>query len=817
MTPNLATSHYFYRLLQIAVIFFILSFSAKAQDVKTAWLLKGTITDSINRSAMAGATIQLYLAKTSAPEKTLRSGADGKFTVAIPATGSYLLKVSYQGYRTANLQVSPEKPNMDIILAKNDINLKQVTISKSKPTITLQGEKMVVDIENLEGSQTSNAFEMLKTVPGVVLENDENIRLNGQEDLTILVNGRKQAFTLAQAKQLLKAMPATNIKSIEVYNGKSVRFDAAGVGGTINIITKTAIADMYNISVANTLTLDQSASSSHSIFFNLKDDKWQLSASTSLSNRYRSFQNFSNSIFSGANPSTVNDILDNQGRTTAPNLSLSVEYQLTKKHSIGIIANSYFERSRADIDKSSTIFPVTAPYEISLVQEGRGKDNLNSFDLTYYYKLDTNQSYIKADAGFIFGANADRPLFHNSYTSLNGNEIRPSTLLAANIPLSGHQYIFQGDLEKNFNKRTSLIAGVKFTSGQIANFVNYDTLRNDLRIPDERRTDSLRYFEDVVSGYFSVKRNISKFSLQVGFRMEYTFMKNTSLTADSVFSRGYLNFFPNITVARNGTKFRQSIGLSTSIARPGYQQLNPYIRYIDELHYQVGNSNLKPGYAINLNYSVSYQSVIYLVAGFTRGLNSIFNVSRQEDNSIVSFNRPYNALNYNIIYATMSANFELFKIWTGSLSLTGTNMKYNIKPEFLTNTRDQGWLPMASLSNSNSFKLANKFYLEQGFYYYTGRKYYQTEVEPRWQLNAGLRYRTWKDRLSLAFNASDIFKTINSKGLSYYDGYLSDFGTNSNSRRFRFGATFNLGKLKANTTKSGSSESELERFRKGTN
>lgn len=804
-------------LLQIVVVFLFISFQVKAQERLNDWRLEGTVKDSINRLPIAGATLNLYLNQTSSPEKTALTLSDGSFNMDIPASRTYTLRISYQGYRTVDLPISKEKANMTILLTKTDITLKQVAINQKKPTVTLQGDKMVVDVENLEGSQTNSAFEMLKSVPGVVLENEDNIKLNGQEDITILVNGRKQTFTLAQAKQLLKAMPAQNIKYIEVYNGKSVRFDAAGSGGTINIITKTAIADMYNVSISNTLTLDQKESSAHSIFFNLKDNKWQLSASGSLSNRYRYFESFSNATISGTSPSKVNDLLNNQGRTTAPNLSLSAEYQMSKKHSIGIIANSYFEQSRGNISKSSAIYSLAPPYQILLMQQDRGRDNLNSLDLTYYYKLDTNQSYIKADAGLIFGSNADRPLFNNLYADLNGFPIRPATLITSNIPLQGHQYILQADLEKNFNKRTSLFAGLKFTSGQISNYVNYDTLRNGQRIPDQRRTDSLAYFEDVVSGYFSFKRNISKFSFQAGFRLEYTLMKNSSFTADSVFSRDYLNFFPNITLAHNGSKFRQSIGLSTSIARPAYQQLNPYIRYIDELHYQIGNSDLRPGYAVNMNYSASYQSIMFLVAGFTHGRNSIFNVSRQEQGSLISYSRPYNALNYKLIYATLSANYELFKFWSGSFSVTATDIKYDILPDFSANVRDQGWLAMASLSTSNSFKLAKKLYLEQGFYYYTGRRYFQTKVEPRWQVNSGLRYKTWKDRLSLAFNASDIFKTINSKGQTYYDGYFSDFGTDSNSRRYRLTATFNFGKLKKNNTRSGSTESELDRFRKGTN
>ena len=133
------------------------------------------------------------------------------------------------------------------------VYLEGVDVRGKKPIISFEGEKMIVNVERLEGTASLNMFEILRLVPGVVILNDQTIRLNGMGDITVLLNGRKQTMTADQAVRLLKSMPASNISEIEVYNGKSVRFDAAGSGGTLNIVTKANVADRYNIAFTNTV------------------------------------------------------------------------------------------------------------------------------------------------------------------------------------------------------------------------------------------------------------------------------------------------------------------------------------------------------------------------------------------------------------------------------------------------------------------------------------------------------------------------------------------------------------------------------------
>ncbi len=692
------------------------------------------------------------------------------------------------------------------------VYLEGVDVRGKKPVISFEGEKMVVNVERLEGTASRNMFEILRLVPGVVILNDQTIRLNGMSDITVLLNGRKQTMTADQAVRLLKSMPASNISQIEVYNGKSVRFDAAGSGGTLNIVTKTNTADRYNIAFTNTLYVDREAATAHNIFANLKQGRIQSSFSISASNRLRVAENVTGSRYTGGIPVSVADTFYSHGRTWAPSLYGSIDVALSEKETVGLVASSYFDNNRRHVDKSSGILSAT-PQSILLQQDGTVKENLTSADLIYTRKIDTFKSKLIVDAGFITGYSRDNPEFTNRYFGAGGEELRPSVRMRARIPMEGYQLLGKADLEKYFANKNAFIAGIKFTGTQITHYVRYDTLLPHLEKQDLLRTDSLAYREQIAAAYASDRHGFGKFSIQGGLRMEMTVMKTESLTGDSAFSRTYFNLFPNISMTWNGKKIRQSLSFSTSINRPVYQQMNPYVQYLDDFRYQVGNAALRPGYSFNFNSYTAWDNTVYFSAGYTFGKNAITQVARLEPDSLLTVIRPYNAMNYHVGYANLSGSYQFFGIWEGNLNLSGNLVKYDVLPEYKTSLRDDEAVTSMNFSNSNSLKLTKTLLLEESFTFYSGRRYYQNSIQPRWQLNAGLRYKSADGKLTVSAGVSDIFRTMRSEGQTFYNDYAAIYESWYNSRRLNVSVTVNLGKLKKDFSKTGASGKESERFK----
>ena len=118
-----------------------------------------------------------------------------------------------------------------------------------------------------------------------------------------------------------------------------------------------------------------------------------------------------------------------------------------------------------------------------------------------------------------------------------------------------------------------------------------------------------------------------------------------------------------------------------------------------------------------------------------------------------------------------------------------------------------------NLSNSNSLQLTKTLMLEESFTFYSGRRYYQNSIRPRWQLNAGLRYKSADGKLSVSAGVSDIFRTMRSEGQTFYNDYTADYESWYNSRRLNVSVTINLGKLKKDFSKTGASGKESERFK----
>ncbi len=131
------------------------------------------------------------------------------------------------------------------------VELKEVTITAQKPLVKIDPDKIVYSMESDPEAQANNALEMLRKVPLITVDAEENITVNGQSNFKVLVNGKSSSMMSTNFKEVLKSLPANTIKDIEVITNPSSKYDAEGVGGIINIITTKKTINGYNGSVSS--------------------------------------------------------------------------------------------------------------------------------------------------------------------------------------------------------------------------------------------------------------------------------------------------------------------------------------------------------------------------------------------------------------------------------------------------------------------------------------------------------------------------------------------------------------------------------------
>ncbi len=812
-----------YYLHCLHTIFFVLAIlfqSSILYGQNTQTTIKGKITDNKSGVHVAGAAVELLLLNDSSISKFALSDSNGVYSINNISSEKYILRCSHINYslyysEVIQLKASFEK-NIDIKLSIKNETLEKVTVHSKRPSIILDGNKMIIKTANIAGSATSNALELLKSMPGVIVDNNESILLNGKADIVVLINDRKRTLTPAQAARLLKTIPASTIKQIEISNGKSAREDASGSGGVINIVTNKPLGDGYNVELFNEIIIDKYISNTHNVSINYRKNKFDLYTTLGYDRSYSYSTNLATALYNKNLPTETRnkDSSNNLSISKAPYLDVSLDYNINKKSIIGIAGSLYFGKTSGNSFLNSAVVG-NQNYLTKNSAENSDKENLNSADLIYTYKPDSVGTKLKIDLGYLEGYAIGIPSFSNEYKNNLGQLLFPPVYIKANVPLNGFQYIGQVDFDKPINKKATFQIGLKLTSGSVKNDVYYDTVRNNQFFRDFSRSDKLKYTEKITAGYITYKQKINnKLGLQVGLRFERTFMQNRAFTPDTTTKRGYNDIFPSASINYNGKNLKTSLNLSKSISRPYYGYLNPYVKYINEFTYQIGNSQLKPAYINSINISNAFKDFLVLNMGYYGSKDNIMLYKRQVRDTTLTIIKPENAFNYDAFYFSLTGYFAFLKEkWQGQINFYGFNYKPKIKPEFVTSSLDSKWLGRFVASTSQSYAVTKSLTTEISYYLYGKNKVNQLQIESRSQFNFNVKYTMLSKALTIGIGVSDIFYKMKQEKNQYYDGYSSNSFFVSNTRRVGISFIVNLGKLQKNFSKSTSTKNESSRYK----
>lgn len=231
-------------LLAATLVAPLFSFATEASD-QTAkrFVVKGVVADATTKEGEQYATMKITSQTDSTSTAALAvSEADGTFCMTLKKAGSYRLYVNAMGKQpiVRNFVVSDSKPvaALDTLYIKEASHvLGAVEIVAQKPLVKADIDKITYDIEEDPDSKTNNILEMLRKVPMVTVDGDGNIKVNGSSGFKVYVNGRPNSMMSNNPKEVLKSMPASSIKKVEVITNPGPKYDAEGVGGILNIVT----------------------------------------------------------------------------------------------------------------------------------------------------------------------------------------------------------------------------------------------------------------------------------------------------------------------------------------------------------------------------------------------------------------------------------------------------------------------------------------------------------------------------------------------------------------------------------------------------
>ncbi len=243
------------------ILLFILLFVLTANYLFAAisepdFPVKGIVVDSASGEGLSFVTIQIE--NNGEVVQRLASDNSGQFSFVLNTPGKYNVLFHSVGYQLNKMEITTSQTgDIDlgkIVLIPSSEQLGEVNISALKPLVRSEAEKLIYSVETDPEAKTSNVLEMLRKVPMVSVDGDDNVQLRGMSGVKFLIDGKSSVALDQNTREFLRNMPSNTIKDIEVITNPSSKYEAEGSAGIINIIRTRRVSDGYNGSVSAGLT-----------------------------------------------------------------------------------------------------------------------------------------------------------------------------------------------------------------------------------------------------------------------------------------------------------------------------------------------------------------------------------------------------------------------------------------------------------------------------------------------------------------------------------------------------------------------------------
>ncbi|MEO5603375.1 MAG: TonB-dependent receptor, partial [Cyclobacteriaceae bacterium] len=608
--------------------------------------VRGILIDSASQTAVSFATVALINLQSNKPVDGTVSDEEGKFEITKVPGGEYVLEYSFVGYRTSRSE-SLEMKNGSVIdmgkvfMVPETRVLEEVTVLGMQDLIDEKVDRLVYNAEKDVTTKGGNASDVLRKVPLLTVDLDGNVSLKGSQNVKVLINNKPSTIVASSVADALQQIPADVIKSVEVITSPSARYDAEGVAGIVNIITKK------NSLEGVTLTTDLGAGNRGAhlgLYGSSRKGKMGFNIGGYLRANYNINGNFKN----------IQTTLSPEGRITTTqsadtkNEGLFGSYNLTWDY---------------DID-STTFLTAGIRYSVSNATNSQ----FNMFTQTYLpnasgplstkMNIDTEDLSGTLDANFAY-TKVFKPSKELSILGLYSRNDRKNSFVSEILDVSDNsliggwrninpnynqESIIQIDYQAPVSSNQLIEMGGKIIFRNVSSDYKSFPLRNGDYLPDARNPSNvLSYDQGVTAGYFSHTLTTKKqFSIKTGLRYEYTSINaeykdgGEELNADIP---DYGLLVPSINISKT-FKGGNTVKLSYNrrIQRPGIQFLNPNINSANPNNITVGNPYLFPELADNLELGMSGQakSAFVYVALFGRRTGSMITSVRDTLSQIVN-------------------------------------------------------------------------------------------------------------------------------------------------------------------------------------
>ena len=788
----------------------------------------GTVNDAA-KSAVGSATISLLKAKDSSLVKMSVSDKDGKFAFENVGEGKYLIAITAVGHAKTwsnHFELSDAVPAIQletVSLKLQSKELKEVTVVSRKPLIEQKIDRTIVNVDAAITNVGSSALEVLEKSPGVQVDKDGNISLKGKQGVIIMLDGRPSYLSGPELSNMLKGMQASQLEQIEIMTNPSAKFDAAGNSGVINIKTKKNKAKGFNGSITAGVGQGVYFKTNESLSMNYRKGKVNFFSNYSFarSNNFQELDIYRRYIH---NDKTTRAIFEQnsfmRSSRTNNNLKLGMDYFVNKKTTLGVVLSGFYNPESEHGNNISYLKNANSIVD-SIVQATSSSKELwknGSINLNLRHQFDSTGREITTDADYIHYNSTNDQYFVNTTLTPNWSK-KYDEQLRGDLPIDINIYSAKVDYTHPLKKDAKLELGWKSSYVITDSRANYFEPINGNWEIDYKRTNFFEYKENVNAAYINFNKQLTKkLGMQAGLRYENTNYKGyqygNPVKGDSSFNNSYDGWFPTVYLSYAANKTNQfGISFGRRIDRPAYQDLNPFLFFLDKYTYGQGNPYLKPQYSNNIEVSHIFKGMLTttLNYGVTKDLFTETFTQEGEYATLVQRGNIGRRQNAGI---AVSAQIPVAK-WLNTMLYTNYNYsKFNgdIHGEYIEVEATN-----LMINLNNQFRFNKGWSAELSGWYRTKGVEGQIQIKPLGQLSAGVSKQVLKGKGSVKLHVRDMFYTQRPKGQINFKSTEASFQNSRDSRVANITFTYRFGKpINGNgQRKKGSASDEQNRVKAG--
>ncbi len=783
-----------YKTGMLLAAFLVLFICGNAQESA----VKGRLVDSASAKPVADATIN-FLQPQKKISKTVVSDKSGAFQTNL-APGPYKVTITHTSFRKKGLPLNVagqpvDMGNMQLVAFVK--NLGEVTVTGSRPLIEQKDDRLIYNVEEDPAAKTESASDILRKTPYVNVDGDGAIQVNGQSNFKVLLDGRETALFSQNVKEALKAFPGATIARIEVITSPSSKYDAEGVGGIINIITKKKVVG-YNGSINSGITTIGNKSARQNI--SMKKGKVGITGTYSLMSNDGLRTNqlavtipeqplaFVRREVGG---SRETDMFFHQG-----NLELS--YDLDSTNTIVVYGNMTKIKNEALNNHSIyTLFangnsdrdPFLLENRLLVPTHGFGTDFIRKYkgkpqkELTFRFQGLFNKNQI----------------YTNSQQELDAFD----RFIQNNSEAFNSEYTVQADLIEPLKKGARIETGVKTIFRRA-----YSDFESQVKFNktesyhiDPANTNKFSYDQNVYGAYVSLTKITKAITARIGLRVEHTDVDGDFTSTRTLVRQQYTNFIPNLMLTRQFSKTNNTnLTYIMRLGRPSITSLNPFVNNSDSLFISYGNPNLGPQYIHMITLQTRFfkgSKFISIQGGFNFANNLIIqNPSFNSATGVTSITGA-NAGQIREFNLGFVSNLPAGKKWNIAVNATGRLAR-------MRNSLQRTWANYfaGNMTANFTYKASPRFTITSNNGYFLPLRTPNTTMPDNYFYGFNFAYKVFKQKLTITASITNFFEEKRTLVFKTENEFFTTENRNINPfRNFGLALNYSFGRLKENVSK----------------